>query len=127
MRSTIPVLVFSLVVSSQALAGPIFLIGHDPDFHAITNGGARNLFSTAIDFARDGNSDPFVFIDSKGSVPGGHRAGVNGVTASGYTQGVDFDYVNAADMTAAFWASIVTTYSAIVIESDFGGILATRS
>ena len=123
MRSTIPVLVFSLVVSSQALAGPIFLIGHDPDFHAQGNVGARNLLSTAIEFARDGNTDPFVFIDSKGSVPGGHLAGVNGVTASGYTLGIDFVHFNFAQLTAVFGASIESTYSAIVVGSDFGGIL----
>ncbi len=123
MRSTIPILVLGIFVSSQAWAGPIFLIGHDPDFHAIDNVGARNLFSTAIDFARDGNTDKFVFIDSKGSVPGGHRAGVGGVTASGYMLGTDFDHFNAAQLTAAFWASIVSTYSAIVVGSDFGGIL----
>ena len=109
--------------ASPALAGPIFLMGHDPDFHAIGEAGARNLFSTAIEFARNGNTDPFVFIDSKGSVPAGHRAGVNGVIASGYALGTDFVHVNAAEMDAAFWASIQATFSAIVVGSDFGGIL----
>jgi len=113
----------TLFTASSALAGPIFLMGHDPDFHAIGEVGARNLFSTAIEFARDGNTDPFVFIDSKGSVPAGHRAGVNGVIASGYTLGVDFLYVNAAEMDAAFWGSIESMFSAIVVASDFGGIL----
>jgi len=70
-----------------------------------------------------GLATSFVFIDSKGLVPGGHRAGVGGVTASGYTLGVDFDHFNAAQMTAAFWSTIESTYSAIVVGSDFGGIL----
>jgi hypothetical protein len=48
---------------------------------------------------------------------------VGGVTASGYTLGTDFVHLNAAQLTDAFWASIETTYSAIVVGSDFGGIL----
>ncbi len=122
-RRTISILLLSLVISSPTWAGPIFLIGHDPDFHAIDDLGARNLMSTAIDFARDGDPAKFVYIDSKGSVPAGHRAGVGGITASGYTMGVDFDYFSAADMTAGFWSTLQTTYSAIVVASDFGGIL----
>ena len=38
----------ALAVANQASAGPIFLTGHDPDFHAVESGGARNLLKSGL-------------------------------------------------------------------------------
>jgi hypothetical protein len=64
----------------------------------------------------------FLFVESTGSVPGGHTNGVNGIVASGYTAGTDFELHNASTLNSALDA-LGTTYSAIVVASDFGGIL----
>ena len=66
----------------------------------------------------------FLFVESSPtSVPAGHRRGVNGIIASGYTSGVDFDFHTAATLGTAL-DLLGTEYSAIVIASDFGGLLS---
>jgi hypothetical protein len=119
--------------AGSASAGSIFLTGHDPDFHASLGAnttGARNINTTAISFVMDALYNPYVadgvnkflFVESTGSVPGGHTNGVNGIVASGYTAGTDFELHNASTLNSALDA-LGTTYSAIVVASDFGGIL----
>lgn len=114
-------------------AGAIFLTGHDPDFHASLGGnlvGARNINTTAINFIMDSAFNPFVttapkflFVESTMPVPGGHTNGVNGIVASGYAP-ASFDLVNASSLnTALNNLGQAGGYSAIVIASDFGGIL----
>ena len=114
-------------------AGSIFLTGHDPDFHASLGGnttGARNINTAAISFVMDAAFNPFVassinkflFVESKGSVPSGHTIGKNGIVASGYTEVTNFDHHDFTTLNTAL-NGLGTTYSAIVVASDFGGIL----
>ena len=111
----------------------IFLTGHDPDFHAIQGGnalGAQHINQDAINFVTDplynsyaaAGVHKFLFVEGAISPPGGHVDGINGIIASGYTLGVDFDLATGATLAAAL-GQLGTTYDAIVIASDFGGIL----
>jgi hypothetical protein len=113
--------------------GSVFLTGHDPDFHAFVGGnavGAQNINIAAINFVMDPAFNPFVasgidkflFVESKGGVPGGHVNGVNGIIASGYVMGLDFDHHDFNTLDAAL-DQLGTAYSAIVVASDYGGIL----
>ncbi|MBT9558427.1 MAG: HYR domain-containing protein [Myxococcales bacterium] len=115
-----------LLVSGVAQAGPIFLTGHDPDFHAQDNAGARNLLRAGVNFVRHGSPLPVLFVESSLNAIAGHRVGRLGMIASGYVQGTDFVHKNAAAlaaMTSTQWANLGSTYSAIVVASDFGGML----
>jgi hypothetical protein len=118
---------------TAALAGAIFLTGHDPDFHGSLGGnntGAQHINTTAIGFVMDPVFNPFVasapkflFVESNISPPSGHTVGKNGIIASGYT-GSDFDAADASTLNAALnLLGVAGGYSAIVIASDFGGIL----
>jgi len=117
----------------DANAGSVFLTGHDPDFHAFAGAnttGARNINNAAISFIMDSSANSFVaggvnkflFVESKISPPSGHVNGVNGITASGFTLGTDFDHVDASGLNAAL-NQLGTTYAGIVVASDFGGVL----
>jgi hypothetical protein len=134
-RFIIFLMVLSLVgaFGGSAMAGSIFLTGHDPDFHAALGGnttGARNINQTAITYVTDsafnsyyaGGVTKFLFVESTISVPAGHTVGKNGIIASGYVEGTDFDAVDASGLNAAL-NQLGTTYGAIVVASDFGGIL----
>lgn len=121
-------------VCGASYAGAIFLTGHDPDFHASLGGnttGARDINTTAINYIMDPGFNSFVaaapkflFVESTIPVPSGHTNGVNGIEASGYTAGTDFDQATAATLNTALNAlGQAGGYSAIVIASDFGGIL----
>lgn len=127
-------LVAALSVPVVASAGAIFLTGHDPDFHASLGGnlaGARNINTTAISYVMDAGFNSFVasapkflFVESNIAVPGGHTVGKQGIIDSGYVEGVAFDQVDASGLTAALGLlGVAGGYSAIVIASDFGGIL----
>ena len=129
-------LVMVIAWTGAAEAGSIFLTGHDPDFHASLGGnttGARNINNAAIDFIMDPAFNPFVagglntflFVESKGIPPGGHTAGVNGITASGYLPGVDFVHHDSTTLGTAL-DGLGTDYSGIVVASDFGGILTQK-
>ncbi len=119
--------------SAGSIGGSVFLTGHDPDFHATVGGntvGARNINTVAINFVRDPGFNPFVaiapkflFVESHIPVPGGHTVGKNGIVASGYVEGVDFDQADASTLNAAInLLGLPGGYSAIVVASDFGGI-----
>jgi hypothetical protein len=134
--ATLTVLVAVGFSASPALSASIFLTGHDPDFHATSSSpenpaGAQNINQVAIEFITDSTVNPFavtgskfIFVESTPIVvvPGGHKRGVNGIVASGYTLGVDFDLHSASTLSAAL-DLLGTVYSAIVVASDFGGIL----
>jgi hypothetical protein len=117
-----------------ANAGAIFLTGHDPDFHGSLGGnltGARDINTTAIGYIMDSGFNSFVasapkflFVESNILVPGGHTVGKNGIVASGYVEGVNFDAADAVTLGAKLsLLGIAGGYSGIVIASDFGGIL----
>jgi hypothetical protein len=114
-------------------AGAIFLTGHDPDFHAYYLGGnlagAQNINRDAIGYVMDplfnsfvSAAPKFLFVEASIPAPLGHVDGVNGIIASGYAPGVNFDRADATTLAAKL-GQLGTTYSAIVVASDFGGLL----
>jgi hypothetical protein len=132
-RKTILVLLLALGLAGPSLAGSVFLTGHDPDFHASVGGnalGAQHINQAAINFCMDpvyntfvaGGVNRFLFVESSIAPPSGHIDGENGIIASGYTAGVNYDRVDASTLNADL-NLLGTTYSAIVVASDFGGIL----
>jgi hypothetical protein len=127
-------LILGLTVAPAARAGSIFLTGHDPDFHASLGSnatGAQTINNVAIDFIRDPLFNPYVatapkflFVESSISPPAGHTVGKNGIIASGYVEGVDFDHHDASTLAAALTQlGQPGGYCAIVVASDFGGVL----
>lgn len=126
-------LLAALAAGTARAGGSVFLTGHDPDFHATLGGngvGAQRINQVAINFIRDPGFNPFVaiapkflFVESNIPVPGGHTVGKNGIVASGYVEGVDFDHADATTLNAALnLLGVPGGYSAIVIASDFGGL-----
>lgn len=119
------------------IVGSIFLTGHDPDFHAALGGnalGAQHINQAAINFIMDpafntfvaGGTKEFLFVECDTCpVPGGHTDGVPGIndSASGFPAGTTFETHGAADGLATELTKLGTKYSAIVIGSDFGGML----
>lgn len=131
--SLILITFFIIGLTTSAIAGSIFLTGHDPDFHALVGGnasGAQHINQAAIGFVMDPVFNPFVaggvnkflFVESSISPPGGHVVGKLGIIASGYTEGVNFVQSNAGTLNTEL-NKLGSVYSAIVIASDFGGIL----
>lgn len=123
-----------LCSASAFASGSIFLTGHDPDFHALLGGnalGAQHINQAAINFIQDPGFNPFVaaapkflLVESTIAPPGGHTIGTNGIIASGYAAGVNFDRHDATTLNAALnLLGVPGGYSAIVVCSDFGGIL----
>ncbi len=116
-------------LSAPLQAGPIFLAGHDPDFHAQSDSNAGNLLSAGINFVVNNSSNPslpFLWVESaagdSGSgipIPPGHRRGELGLNAIGLTRGVDYDWVTGADLPSVDFS----LYSAIAVASDYGGML----
>ena len=104
-------------------AGPVFLTGHDPDFHAQDSVAARNLLSTGLDFVTGGTynngTDKFLWVESFLSPTSGHRVGELGLTSIGLAQGTNFDWVDATGLATVDFSN----YSAIAVASDFGGML----
>jgi hypothetical protein len=111
---------------NEPTSGPIFITGHDPDFHAQGEAGARRLLTRAITFVRHGSSQPFIWVESRISPPPGHLVGKNGLLAIGLTEGVDFIHMSGAQLAvqpASWWDSLASNFSAIAVASDFGGLL----
>lgn len=114
---------------SLSWAGPIFLTGHDPDFHAQDSLGARHLLTAGLNFVTGGTFNggvkKFLWVeglfpsDFPSGLPGGHRIGEKGLEAIGLTPGVNFDQVDAA----GFATANLSNYTAIGVASSFGGLL----
>ncbi len=111
----------------------IFLTGHDSDTHAGHGGnavGAQHVIQSAIQFVTDPLFNPFaasgvgkfLFVESQIPTPPGHGAGVLGIIDSGYQPGEDFDLHDASTLLEAL-SALGTEYSALVVASDFGGLL----
>jgi hypothetical protein len=133
--SLVPMLCLLAALPARAdLVGSIFVTGHDPDFHAALGGnaaGAQAISRDALNFVMDSGFNPFVaggnehvlFVECDTCpVPGGHTDGVAGLGLS-LPAGVTFETHGAADGLATALTQLGTTYSAIVIGSDFGGML----
>lgn len=134
--------------AGTASAGSIFITGHDSDFHAAVPpeydghidadhhnhaAGARRINQAAIGFVMDPRFNPFFaagidkFLFVEAELADANTAyspllGVEGIVASGYTEGVDFEQHGAATLDDQIDA-LGTSYSAIVIASDCGGSL----
>lgn len=108
----------------SAGAGPVFLTGHDPDFHAQGSGGAQVLLSTALKYVTGNTASlpghKFLYVQSHIAPPGGFLDGNGGLAALGLVNGTNYDQVDAAGLAAL---SSFSTYTAIVVASDFGAML----
>lgn len=112
------------VFASPVLAGPIFLTGHDPDFHSQDNAGAANLLGTALDYVTGGtynlsDGNKFLWVESRAGTPGGHRIGENGLGTIGLSLGTHYDRANGAE----FASVTLSDYTAIAIASSYGGLM----
>lgn len=116
----------ALALAGTAQAGAVFLTGHDPDFHAQDEIGGVHELQVALNFVTSGTYNggvqKFLFVESNRAVTTGHRVGKLGLTLGlGLTEGVNFDQVDAAGLAGVNFAN----YSAIVVASDFGGMLTS--
>ena len=113
-----------VLMPALASAGPIFITGHDPDFHSQDSAGAANLLRVGLQFAT-GNTyntgDKFLWVESFLPVTSGHRRGEDGLNALGLTLGVHYDWVDAV----GFALADLSSYDAIGVASSFGGMLTS--
>lgn len=136
-------MLLALLSSAHSLqAGTIILTGQDSDFHASFScaycSNARSFLSTAIQDVRAGSTKPFLFVESSitpsaavrnpdGSINGSYAFqtdGIVGIENSGYKLGVDFVKADASTLAQQLTQNL-SQYSAIVVASDFGGILTS--
>jgi hypothetical protein len=115
-------------------AGTFVISGFDPQYHAQDPGsnfiGARNTNRAIINYITDPSYNPFtangvnrfLYVDSKIPTPPEHLPGVNGLIASGYTPGVNFEHHDASTLNAEL-NQLGTKYNAIVVASDYGATL----
>ena len=114
----------SVGFASSASAGPIFITGHDPDFHALDSGSAQKLLATGLNYVTGGTfANPafkFLWVESEVAPDGAHRDGeIAGLGALGLVEGINFDEVDAAGLAGVNFSN----YTAIVIASTFGAML----
>lgn len=116
-----------LIPAASVSAGPIFITGHDPDFHSQPSAGlGGNLLREGLRFVTNGTYDDgaltkFLWVESRPvSVPSGHLRGEDGLFSIGLTLGVNYDRVNAAELASVNFGN----YTAIAIASAFGGLLS---
>ena len=117
----------SLSLTLSAYAGPIFLTGHDPDFHSQESGadgtGAQNLLEIGLDFVTGGTtfntSNKFLWVESRISPPSGHLVGEAGLGTLGLTLGTHYERTNGAELASVDFSD----FTAIVVASSFGGLL----
>lgn len=108
----------------SAQAGPIFITGHDPDFHAQVEAAAVPLLQTGLSYVTggtfdDGAATKFLWVESNLAATSGHLVGANSLTLLGLVQGINYDRVDAA----GFALANLSNYTAIAIASTFGGML----
>ena len=112
-----------LGASGAAVAGPVFLTGHDPDFHAQSGTGAKNLLTAGLDFVTGNTTgsatEKFLWVESRISPPSGHLVGEDALGDIGLTLGTHYDRANAAELPAVDFSD----YTAIAVASSFGGLL----
>jgi hypothetical protein len=117
----------SCLGSVSALAGSVFVSGHDSDFHAQSGNtiGAINIINRGLDFTRNGNTAPILFVQSStlNLGLGDHLDSEQGLMASGYTAGNTagnhYVKVNATELATVDFSQ----YSSIFVPSDHGGTL----
>ncbi len=131
---------------TPAWAGRILLSNLDADYHASFDpcsscfdpASSRAFIRTSIEWVRAGSTKPFLFVESSITPPfrnyvnndpsqgidgsgAFHVAGSVGIAKSGYVEGLDFEKRDASTLADAM--TKLHLYSAIVVASDFGGIL----
>ena len=113
--------------------GSVFLTCHDPDFHSETDLGARKLLSTGIDFVTDSSAnafsasgiDKFLFVETAhlgDNPPSGHGSGYITLLRLGLLPTVDFERHGSSTLDSEL-DLLGLKYNAIVVPSDFGGVL----
>lgn len=131
-RQVVTVFALSALGAGSSLAGPVFLTGHDPDFHAQPGfGSGANLLRAGLRFATGGTyndanplTEKFLWVESTlgtpggGAIPAGHLRGENSLIAIGLNS-THYDVVSAAGLATVNFSQ----YSAIAIASSFGGTL----
>jgi hypothetical protein len=124
------VIVGSLIGSGSVWAGSVFITGHDPIWHSNFSGnsaGAIKLGQTMIEYARNGSTLPFLYIESKfATIPSGNAREAPFLTSRlGYAS-TDYVVMDAADLGAlSNFRTALNSYSAIVVASDHGGMLTS--
>jgi hypothetical protein len=115
-----------VALASTAYAGPIYLTGHDPDFHSQDAIGGRNQLNVALNYVTNGTyndlapAQRFLWVESFNAPDGNHRVGFNGLAAIGVSA-ANVTWVDAAGLAGVNF----TDYSAIVVASTFGGMLTS--
>jgi hypothetical protein len=117
-----------LSIAAPAEAGSIFITGHDADFHATSgpnDAGAQKIIDTGLDFARNGNTAPVLYLqtDTSNVSLGDHVDSEAGLIASGYSGGNTAGNHYVKVDAAAFSSANFSLYSAILVPSDHGGTL----
>ena len=114
-------LAVSLMAGGTASAGRIFLSGHDPDFHAITQQSGGNELALALNYVTNGGytgtAQRFLWIESYTHYYPGHRTGYAGLQTLGLTA-ANVEWLDGTD----FAAVDLSQFSAIVVASSFGGM-----
>lgn len=117
--------VFTLATS--AVAGPIFVTGHDPDFHAQDDAGAQNLLRKTLGFVRSNSAfpgKPMLWVESRIPIWSGHRRGRDGLAAIGLIEGSDYVWMDASQLRGLNWSALLDNYSVVAAASDFGGMFS---
>ncbi|MEZ5352660.1 MAG: PEP-CTERM sorting domain-containing protein [Bryobacteraceae bacterium] len=113
-----------------AFAGSIFVTGHDPVWHSSfgsNTAGATNLARTAIEFARNGSTLPFLFIESTSvAAPVGNANEAPFLISQLGYAAADFSVADIAVLSGIpDFRAALSNYSAIVVASDHGGMLTS--
>lgn len=114
--------------SGAAAPGGVFVTGHDPDFHSQLGGnppGAQHIIQKAIAFVTAGKSSPHVLLVSgkMNPIPYGHLDSEAGMQAAGYSPDVASAVTGSGDAPIDLSAVNFSSYDAVVVASDFGGLL----
>jgi hypothetical protein len=130
-RALAPSLVAGVLAISpaSAMAGGVFITGHDPDYHAFVGGntaGAQHILQRAIDYVTFSKRNPKILLVTDLSNPGGDQSDSRlGLTAAGFTYDVA-DYGSGTPGVLDLHTVNFSNYDAIVIASDYGGWLHQR-
>ena len=110
---------------SASAQGGIFVTGHDPDFHAVLGGnttGAQHFIQDGLKFVTKNNVKNILLVTDLTDPGAGYSDPRLGLTAAGYTYDVA-DSGAAGGAVKDLHTVNLSSYSAIVVASDFGGWL----
>ena len=115
---------------ASASAGSVFVTGHDPIWHSnfgSNAAGAADLAKIGIDYARNGSALPFLFVESKTTpIPAGNARTASFLTSALGYSAASYIVMDSADLSGlANFRNALSSYSAIVVASDHGGMLGS--